>query len=248
MSGPGVTACLRATLAPSLLPSAPSQPQRALSWALGPSRGYVEEYVATPCPLLRWSGNRHRIRSRMTYCRAGGRVGRQAGKWTSTNRGFTFSQGLVAQRDCPLPHRRESKEGFHGGQGSKDGPCHRERGALRGASAYEYRNKSILPDTARAELHAPVHLRARGEGADDEISAAFTSEARKLAHYTRPAHVSVDGRSHELLIAAFAGGKVWPSGKGGRRAHRPDRSERRQGGGAEGESIARGKASKQHFY
>ena len=63
-----------------------------------------------------------------------------------------------------------------------------------------YRDKSILLNVTHAYPHAQVHL--RGGSADDDGSAALTSEARKRQHYARSGHVSFDERSHKLATLA----------------------------------------------
>ena len=70
------------------------------------------------------------------------------------------------------------------------------RGSLRDAPNREYRDKSILLHVSHADPQAQVHL--RGCSADNDGSAASTSEARKQQHCARPGHVSFDERSHKL--------------------------------------------------
>ena len=75
-----------------------------------------------------------------------------------------------------------------------------ERGGLRDASASDFRHKSIIVDVTYAEPQAGIHLRAGS--ADQDGSAASTSEARKRNHYARVGHVSFDERSHKLVTLA----------------------------------------------
>ena len=77
--------------------------------------------------------------------------------------------------------------------------------SLRDAPNRVYRDKSILLNVTHAYPHAQVHL--RGGSADDDGSAALTSEARKRKHYACPGHVSFDERSQKLCH--FSGGKLW---------------------------------------
>ena len=58
----------------------------------------------------------------------------------------------------------------------------------------------VLLDITYAEPQAGVHLRAGS--ADQDGSAASTSEARKHNHYARVGHVSFDERSHKLITLA----------------------------------------------
>ena len=74
------------------------------------------------------------------------------------------------------------------------------RGSLRDAPNREYRDKPILRDVTHADPQAQVHI--PGGSADDDGSAASTSEARKRQHYARPGHVSFDKRSHKLVTLA----------------------------------------------
>ena len=66
-----------------------------------------------------------------------------------------------------------------------------ERGGLRDASASEFRHKSILVDATYARLCAG--------SADQDGSAAYTSEPGKRNHYARPGHVSFDKRNHNFV-------------------------------------------------
>ena len=75
-----------------------------------------------------------------------------------------------------------------------------ERGGLQDASASDFRHKSVLIDITYADPQAGVHMRVAS--ADQDGSAASTSEARKLNHYARVGHVSFDERSHELVTLA----------------------------------------------
>ena len=75
-----------------------------------------------------------------------------------------------------------------------------ERRGLRDASASDFRHKSILIDVTYADPQSGVHLRAGS--ADQDESAASTSEARKPNHYARPGHVSFNERSHKLATIA----------------------------------------------
>ena len=70
------------------------------------------------------------------------------------------------------------------------------RGGLRDAPASDFRHKSTLIDVTYADPQARVHLHAGS--ADQDGSAASTSEARKRNHYARVGHVSFDERSHKL--------------------------------------------------
>ena len=72
-----------------------------------------------------------------------------------------------------------------------------ERGALRDASAPDFRHKIIPIDVTYADLQAGVHLSAGS--ADQDGSAASTSGARKRNHYARVGHVSFDERIHKLV-------------------------------------------------
>ena len=56
------------------------------------------------------------------------------------------------------------------------------RGGLRDAPNREYREKSILLDVTHADPQAQIYL--RGGSADQDGSAASTSEARKRQHTT----------------------------------------------------------------
>ena len=60
--------------------------------------------------------------------------------------------------------------------------------------------KALIIDVTYADLQAGVHLRART--ADQDGSAASTSEARKRNHYARVRHASFDERSHKLVTLA----------------------------------------------
>ena len=75
-----------------------------------------------------------------------------------------------------------------------------ERGDLRDASASDFRQKSMLIDVTCADPQAGVHLRAGS--ADQDGTAASTSEARKRNRFARPGHVSFDERRHKLVILA----------------------------------------------
>ena len=75
-----------------------------------------------------------------------------------------------------------------------------ERGGLREPSASDLRHKNILIDVTYANPQAGVHLRAGS--ADQDGSAALTSEARKRKHYARVGHLSFDKRSHKLVTLA----------------------------------------------
>ena len=74
------------------------------------------------------------------------------------------------------------------------------RGCLRDASTSDLRHKSILIDVTYADPQAGVHLRSGS--AEQDGSAASTSEARKHNHYARVGHVSFDERSHKLITLA----------------------------------------------
>ena len=90
-----------------------------------------------------------------------------------------------------------------------------ERGGLRDAPASDFRHKSILIDVTYADPQEGVHLRA--ESADQDGSAASTSEARKREHYARVGHASFDERSHKLVtLAVESFGRL---GSGRKRIH-----------------------------
>ena len=72
------------------------------------------------------------------------------------------------------------------------------RGGLRGAPNREYREKAILLDVTHEDPQAQIHL--RGGSADQDGSAASTTEARKRQDYARPGYVSFDERSHKLPL------------------------------------------------
>ena len=74
------------------------------------------------------------------------------------------------------------------------------RGYLRDASTSDLRHKSILIDVTYADPQAGVHLRSGS--AEQDGSAASTSEARKHNHYARVGHGSFDERSHKLVTLA----------------------------------------------
>ena len=92
-------------------------------------------------------------------------------------------------------------------------------GGLPDASNREYRDKSILLDVTHPDPQAQVHL--RGGSADQDGSAASTSEARKGQHYARPGHASFDEHSHNL--ATLAAEALSTSGRG-QQLHRPSGS------------------------
>ena len=75
-----------------------------------------------------------------------------------------------------------------------------DRGGLRDASAPDFRHKSVFIDVTYADPQAGVHLRAGS--ADQDGTAASTSEARKRNRFARPGHVSFDERRHKLVILA----------------------------------------------
>ena len=75
-----------------------------------------------------------------------------------------------------------------------------ERGGLRDASASDFRHKIVLIDVTYADPQSGVHLRAGS--ADQDGSAASTSEPRKRNHYGRIGHVSFEERSHKLVTLA----------------------------------------------
>ena len=75
-----------------------------------------------------------------------------------------------------------------------------ENGGLRDASASDFRHKSIPIDVTCADSQAEGPLRTRS--ADQDGSAASTSEARKRNYYARPGHVSFDKRTHKHATIA----------------------------------------------
>ena len=74
------------------------------------------------------------------------------------------------------------------------------RGGIRDALASDFRHKGILIDLTYADPQAGVRLRAGS--ADQDESAAFTSEARTHNHYARPGDVCFDERIHKLPTIA----------------------------------------------
>ena len=64
------------------------------------------------------------------------------------------------------------------------------RGGLRDASASDFRHKIILMDVTYTDPQTGVHLRAGS--ADQDGSAASTSEARRRNHYARVGNASLD--------------------------------------------------------
>lgn len=83
---------------------------------------------------------------------------------------------------------------------------------VRDATQSGFRHKSILVDVKYADPQAGVHLSAGS--ADQDGSAASTSEARKRRHYARAGHKSFDRCSHFFLsplrweAMSALGGKV----------------------------------------
>ena len=75
-----------------------------------------------------------------------------------------------------------------------------ERGGLRDATSSEYRDKAVLLDVTRADPQARVHT--RDGSADQDGSAASTSEARKRNHYARLGQVSFDECNHKRVTLA----------------------------------------------
>ena len=76
------------------------------------------------------------------------------------------------------------------------------RGGLQYATSSEYRNKAVLLDVTHAVPQASVHM--RDGSADQDGSAASTSEARKHNNYARVGQVPFDERSHKLVTLAKA--------------------------------------------
>ena len=106
-----------------------------------------------------------------------------------------------------VPHQVENGEPFLADRNLRVDNVVR-RGSFWNAPNPEYRDKSILVDVTHAAPQAQVPLRAGS--ADNDGSAASTSEACKRQHYTRPGHVSFDERSHKLTT--FAVESFWASG------------------------------------
>ena len=104
-----------------------------------------------------------------------------------------------------------------------------ERRGLRDASASDFRHKSILIDVTYADPQSGVPLRAGS--ADQDESAASTSEARKPNHYARPGHVSFNERSHKLAtIAVESFGQFTGASSHYGTAKRLERGGKRKGG------------------
>ncbi|CAN0507989.1 unnamed protein product [Laminaria digitata] len=131
----------------------------------------IEEYVAVRCPCC--DAVDVDTRHARICPRAGAQVTHHQPLLHAISR--TLNQGIR--------HQVESGEPFTADRNLRMDIVIRREG-FRDAPNREFRDKSILLDVTHACPQAQVHL--RGGSADQDGSAASTSEARKRHHYARP--------------------------------------------------------------